>query len=96
MDPNARQQAVEQLKNAGTVLVTTVANPTTDQLAATLGLSQMLKKLGKNVSTIVTSTVPENLKFLNTDKQFTDNLDSLRDFIVSLDKNLSDKLRLQR
>ena len=93
MDPNTRQQALEQLKSAGTVLVTTVSNPTTDQLAATLGLSQMLKKLGKNVSTIVTSSIPENLHFLHPDKQFTDSLDSLRDFIVSLDKNLADKLR---
>jgi len=93
MDPNTRQQALEQLKSASTVLVTTVSNPTTDQLAATLGLSQMLKKLGKNVSTIVTGSVPENLHFLHPEKQFTDSLDSLRDFIVSLDKNLADKLR---
>jgi len=93
MDQNQKQQAVEQLRNATTVLVTTSSNPTVDQIAASLGLSKFLQKLDKNVTTVITSSVPTSLQFLNIEKELDDNLDSLRDFIVSLDKNLADKLR---
>ena len=93
MDQNPKQQAVEKLKGASTVLITTSKSPSVDQLTAALGLGQMLKKLGKSVSTIITATIPKQISFLEADKQFEDNLDSLRDFIISLDKKLADKLR---
>ena len=93
MDQNPKQQAVEKLKGASTVLITTSNNPSIDQLTAALGLGQMLKKLGKSVTTTITATIPKKISFLEADKQFIDNLDSLRDFIISLDKKLADKLR---
>ena len=83
----------DRLKGASTVLITTSNNPSIDQLTAALGLGQMLKKLGKSVTTTITATIPKKISFLEADKQFIDNLDSLRDFIISLDKKLADKLR---
>lgn len=93
MDQNQKQQAVEQLRNATTILVTTSSSPSVDQIAASLGIAKMLQKMDKSVTTVITSPLPGSIKFLNAEKELSDNLDSLRDFIVSLDKDLADKLR---
>ncbi len=47
MDPNPQQQVVERIKAATNILVTVSANPNVDQLAACIGFTLMLNKLGK-------------------------------------------------
>lgn len=103
MDPNqnntsvkeqtVKQQVVESLKNANNVLVTVSTNPTVDQLAACIGLTLMMNKLDKHATAVFSGVVPSTLDFLQPEKTLEANTDSLRDFIISLDKTKADKLR---
>jgi hypothetical protein len=89
----AKQQIVERVKQANKFLVTVNANPTVDQLAACIGLTLMLNKLGKHATAVFSGKVPSTIQFLQPDKTLQKNTDTLRDFIISLDKNKADKLR---
>jgi len=93
MDPNAKQLAVERLKNSTNVLVTVSANPTVDDLAALIGLSLLLGKLNKHASAVFSGQVPPAIEFLEPNKQLAKDVSSLRDFIIALDKSKADKLR---
>lgn len=94
MDPNqAKQQIAERVKQANNVLVTVSTNPTVDQLAACVGLTLMLNKMDKHGTAVFSGAIPSTLEFLQPEKTIETNTDSLRDFIISLDKNKADKLR---
>jgi len=88
-----KQQLVERLKSANNVLVTVSANPSVDQLAACIGLTLMLNKQGKHATAVFSGDVPSTLEFLKPEETLEKNTDSLRDFIISLDKSKADKLR---
>jgi hypothetical protein len=88
-----KQQVVERVKAATNVLVTVSSDPTVDELAACIGLTVMLNKLGKHATAVFSGKVPSTLEFLQPEKTLETNTDSLRDFIVSLDKAKADKLR---
>jgi hypothetical protein len=94
MDPaQAKQQIAERVKQANKFLVTVNANPTVDQLAACIGLTLLLNKMGKHATAVFSGKVPSTIEFLNPQKTLQANTDGLRDFIISLDKNKADKLR---
>ncbi len=88
-----KQQIVEKLKSATNILVTVNANPSLDGLAACIGLSLILNKLDKHATAVFSGEVPSNLDFLKPEKTIEKTTDSLRDFIISLDKSKADKLR---
>lgn len=90
---NAQQQLVEKLKSSTNILVTVSSNPTVDQLSACVGLTLWLNKLGKHATAVFSGTVPSTLEFLKPEETFEKNTDSLRDFIIALDKSKADKLR---
>jgi nanoRNase/pAp phosphatase (c-di-AMP/oligoRNAs hydrolase) len=93
MDPNAKSQAVERIKEAQNVLVTVSSNPSVDQLAAAIGLTIFLNKLDKHATAVFSGAIPSTLEFLEPEETLEPNTDSLRDFIISLDKSKADKLR---
>lgn len=93
MDQNAKQQIVEKLLSANNVLVTVSQNPTVDQLSAALGLSLMLNELDKRASAVFSGQIPDVMEFLQPEKSIDNNVDGLRDFIISIDKEKADKLR---
>lgn len=93
METNAKQQAVERIKAANNVLVTVSTSPTVDQLASAIGLTLLLNKLGKHSTTVFSGEVPSVIEFLQPEKTIEKTTDSLRDFIISLDKSKADKLR---
>ena len=90
---DAKQQLIERLKTANNVLVTVSANPSVDQLAACIGLTLLLNKQGKHATAVFSGAVPSTLEFLQPEETLEKNTDSLRDFIISLDKSKADKLR---
>lgn len=93
MDAAAKQQIVERLKQASNVLVTVSSSPSVDQLSACIGLTLMLNKMGKHATAVFSGEIPSTIEFLQPEKTIESNTDSLRDFIISLDKNKADKLR---
>jgi nanoRNase/pAp phosphatase (c-di-AMP/oligoRNAs hydrolase) len=90
---NAQQQLVQKLKESNNVLVTVSRNPSVDQLSALLGLSLLLNKQGKHCAAVFSGQIPSTIEFLNPEETIEKNTDSLRDFIIALDKSKADKLR---
>ena len=92
-EADVQQQVADRLLSSKSVLVTVSANPSVDELASALGLTMILNKLSKHVTTVFSGKVPSAMEFLDPEATFEDNVDSLRDFIIALDKEKADKLR---
>ena len=88
-----KKQIIDKLKQANNVLVTVRTDPTIDQLAACIGLTLVLNELGKHATAVFSGAVPSVLEFLEPEKTLESDTNSLRDFIISLDKSKADKLR---
>src|SRR3990167_3303751 len=88
-----KTQIVERIKQANNVLVTISTNPSVDQLAACIGMTLLLNKVDKHATAVFSGQVPSTVEFLQPEKTLEKTTDSLRDFIISLDKNKADKLR---
>lgn len=93
MDKTPKQQIVEKIKDSTNILVTVSDNPNVDELSAAIGFALMLNKLDKHATAVFSGEVPKALEFLKPQKTLEDNTLSLRDFIISLDKDKADKLR---
>lgn len=90
---DAKYQLVDKLKSANNILVTVSRDPSVDQLAGCLGLALLLNKQGKHTAAVFSGQVPSTLEFLEPEDTLEKNTDSLRDFIIALDKSKADKLR---
>ncbi len=90
---NPKNQLIERLKQANNVLVTVSKNPSVDQLSAAIGLTLMLNQIDKHATAVFSGKVPDTLEFLKPEETIERTTDSLRDFIISLDKAKADKLR---
>jgi hypothetical protein len=90
---DAQKQLVDKLKTATNILVTVSRDPSVDQLAALIGLTLLLNKEGKHAAAVFSGRIPSTIEFLQPDETIEKNTDSLRDFIIALDKNKADKLR---
>ena len=90
---SAKTQLVDRLKTANSVLVTVSRDPSVDQLAACIGLTLLVHKLDKHGSAVFSGNVPSTIEFLKPEDTLEKSPDSLRDFIIALDKNKADKLR---
>lgn len=90
---SARQQIVDKIKDTSNILVTVGDSPSVDELSAALGLTIMLNKLKKHATAVVSGDVPPAITFLDPEKTFENTVDSLRDFIIALDKEKADHLR---
>lgn len=93
MDPNIKQSIVDRLKQTNNVLVTVKSSPSVDQLAACIGLTLFLNKQGKHATAVFSGEVPSTIEFLKPEDTLEKDTNSLRDFIISLDKSKADKLR---
>ncbi len=89
----AKQQVVEKIKEADKILVTVSDSPSVDALSAALGLALLLDKQEKYATTIFSGETPPAIAFLEPEKTFDDTTDSLRDFIIALNKEKADHLR---
>lgn len=92
-DIKAKQQIVEKIKASTNILVTVSNDPSVDALSAAIGLTLLLDKLDKHPTAVFSGTVPPALAFLEPEKILDDTTDSLRDFIIALDKEKADHLR---
>jgi hypothetical protein len=90
---NAKQLLVERVRQSTNILVAVSSNPSVDALSASLGLALMLNKMDKHATAVFSGAVPPAIDFLQPGKTFEHTVDSLRDFIISLDKDKADRLR---
>ena len=92
-DPKVKQQIAEKIRDASNILVTVSKDPSVDELSAALGLTLLLNKMDKHATAIFSGQTPPAITFLEPDKTFEGTTDSLRDFIIALDKEKADHLR---
>ena len=92
-DTNPKQQIVEKIKSSTNILVTVSNDPSVDALSAALGLTLMLDTMGKHATAVFSGAIPPAISFLDPAKTFENTTDSLRDFIIALDKEKADHLR---
>src|SRR6266496_1427409 len=90
---NAKQLVTERVKGSTNILVTVSSNPSVDELSAALALTLILNKLDKHATAVFSGAVPPAITFLEPNKTFENTVDSLRDFIIALDKEKADRLR---
>jgi len=90
---DAKLQIVEKLKSANNILVAVSADPTVDQLTAAIALTLLMNKIKKNATAVFSGKIPHVIDFLKPKDTIQGTTDSLRDFIISLDKSKADKLR---
>ncbi len=94
-DVTAKKQIVNKIKEATNILITVSNDPSVDALSAALGLSLLLDKLDKHATAVFSGKIPPAITFLEPEKTFEDTTDSLRDFIIALDKEKADHLRVK-
>lgn len=87
------QQVVETLRGANNVLITVKNSPSVDELTASIALTLILNHMNKHATTVFSGKVPSTIEFLQPEMAIESNTDSLRDFIIALDKSKADKLR---
>ena len=92
-DAKIKQQVVEKIKSSTNILVTVSSDPSVDALSAALGLTLILNKLDKHATAVFSGAIPPAITFLDPEKTFEATTDSLRDFIIALDKEKADHLR---
>lgn len=92
-DVDVKQQIVDKIKDSNSILVTVNSNPSVDELSAALGITLLINKLDKHATCVFSGEIPSAISFLNPEKTFESTVDSLRDFIIALDKEKADHLR---
>lgn len=92
-DSSAKQQIVDKIKSNTSILVTVSNDPSVDELSAALGLTLLLNKMKKHATAVFSGNIPPAITFLDPEKTFENTVDSLRDFIIALDKEKADHLR---
>lgn len=88
-------QLVQKIKASNAILITVSKDPSIDQLSGCIALTLMINKLKKHSTAVFSGQIPSVLEFLKPESTIDKNPESLRDFIVSLDKNKADKLKFK-
>jgi hypothetical protein len=92
----AKQDIINRIKQVNNILVTVKASPSVDELSAALGLTIALNNFGKHATAVFSGQIPNAMSFLKPQKIFENDVHSLRDFIISLNKEKADKLRFAK
>lgn len=94
-DIKIKQEVVEKIKSSSNILITVSNDPSVDALSAALGLALVLEKMEKYATAIYSGATPPAISFLEPEKTFETNTDSLRDFIIALNREKADHLRFK-
>lgn len=82
-----------KIADAHNILVALSGDPSVDEMAAAIGLSLYLDRLGKRATAIYSGATPNALEFLEPEKTFDTTADTLQDFVIALNKEKADHLR---
>lgn len=86
-------QVANAIDGGNSILIALSKNPSVDALSAAIALSLTLDKLGKHVTAIFSGKTPQMLSFLEPEKTFAADTNSLQDFIIAINKDKADHLR---
>ncbi|MBR2998625.1 hypothetical protein IKF34_02555 [Candidatus Saccharibacteria bacterium] len=82
-----------KIADAQNILIALSSDPTVDELAAAIGLSIHLDRLGKHATAIYSGSTPNALEFLKPSETLEPSIDALQDFVIALSKEKADHLR---
>ncbi len=91
--PEAAQEIIVKIGESQNVLVALSSDPSVDEMAAAIGLSLFLDKIGKRATAIYSGATPNALEFLKPQETFESSTDALQDFVIALNKEKADHLR---
>ncbi|MDO4508268.1 MAG: hypothetical protein Q4B65_02715 [Candidatus Saccharibacteria bacterium] len=91
--PDLMQKVATKIADAHNVLIALSSDPSVDEIAAAIGLSLYLDKLGKRATAIYSGVTPNALEFLKPEDTFDKTADTLQDFVIALNKDKADHLR---
>ncbi len=86
-------EVAEKILEATNILVALSSDPSVDEMAAAIGLSIYLDKMGKRATAIYSGATPNALQFLKPEETFAEKADTLQDFVIALNKEKADHLR---
>lgn len=86
-------EVIQKINEAHNVLIALSSDPSVDELAAAIGLSIFLDKMGKRATAIYSGSTPNALEFLKPEETFETSADTLQDFVIALNKEKADHLR---
>ena len=86
-------EVAQKIGESHNVLVALSSDPSVDEIAAAIGLSLYLDRLGKRATAIYSGQTPNALEFLKPEETFEDSVDALQDFVIALNKEKADHLR---
>ena len=86
-------EVISKISDSKNVLIALSSDPSVDEMAAAIGLSLYLDKLGKRATAIYSGATPNALEFLKPEETFEPTADTLQDFVVALNKDKADHLR---
>lgn len=75
------------------ILIALSSDPSVDEIAAAIGLSICLDRVGKRATSIYSGKTPNALEFLKPEETFEATADVLKDFVIALNKEKADHLR---
>lgn len=92
-EQDIRSKVAHGIAESQNVLIALSGDPSVDELAAAIGLSLYLDKLGKRATAIYSGSTPNALEFLKPEDTFEPSADTLQDFVVALNKDKADHVR---
>lgn len=87
MELSSKQQAIELIKKSQKILLVTHKNPDGDAIGSILAFKIALQTLGKEVVAVCpcSGTMPDNMNFLKDIDKLQFNIESSKDFVITLD-----------
>ncbi|MBQ6593737.1 hypothetical protein IJI00_01530 [Candidatus Saccharibacteria bacterium] len=82
-----------RIADAHNILIALSSDPSVDELAAAIGMSLCLDRVGKRATAIFSGNIPNALEFLKPEDTFETTADTLQDFVVAINKDKADHLR---
>ncbi|MBR2803072.1 hypothetical protein IKE19_00615 [Candidatus Saccharibacteria bacterium] len=87
------EQIISKIDEFHNILIALSSDPSVDEIAAAIGLTLHLDRMGKRATAIYSGHTPNALEFLNPDETFETSADALQDFVIALNKEKADHLR---
>ena len=92
-ETSIRAEVASKIAGSKNVLIALSSDPSVDEMAAAIGLSLFLDRLGKRATAIYSGATPNALEFLKPEETFETSADTLQDFVIALNKDKADHLR---
>ncbi len=86
-------EVADRISNVHNILIALSSDPSVDELAAAIGISMCLDRIGKRATSIYSGRTPNVLEFLKPENTFETSADVLKDFVIALNKEKADHLR---